>query len=166
MARAVTRESLRSQRLQDQLMSSSANSTGTRTVQVNEAVFYPGFSEQEEQEYSQMFRPRGIVNKGPTRSSRDAYRAALSSARVKVNFLRVFLRLLRITFYLAIFRIGVLRRRLSGMELDERHKIDAVKFREMIVTLGSVLIKVGQQLSQRPDLLPVAYCEELESLLD
>jgi ubiquinone biosynthesis protein len=147
-------------------MSSSANSIRTGTVRVKEAMFYPGFSEQEEQEYSQMFRPRGSVKKGPTRSSRDAYRAALSSARVKVNFLRVFLRLLRITFYLAIFRIGVLRRRLSKMELDERHKIDAVKFREMIVTLGSVLIKVGQQLSQRPDLLPVAYCEELESLLD
>src|SRR6185295_18846519 len=57
-------------------------------------------------------------------------------------------------------------RRLSGMELDARQKIDAVKFREMVVTLGSVLIKVGQQLSQRLDLLPVIYCEELEGLLD
>src|SRR6185295_7634348 len=129
-------------------MSSSANSIGTKTVLVNEAVFYPDFSEQEDQEYSQMLRPRGIVKKGPTRSSRDAYRAALSSTTVKVNFLRVLLRLLRITFYLAIFRIGVLWRRLSGMELDARQKIDAVKFREMVVTLGSVLIKVGQQLSQ------------------
>lgn len=147
-------------------MSSSANSMRTKTVLVDEAVFYPGFSEQEEQEYSQMLRPRGTVKKGPTRSSRDAYRAALSSSTVKANFLRVSLRLLRIVFYLAIFRAGVLWRRLSGMELDARQKIDAVKFREMILALGSVLIKVGQQLSQRPDLLPVIYCEELEDLLD
>lgn len=49
---------------------------------------------------------------------------------------------------------------------DQRHKIDAVRFSNLLRGLGGVMIKVGQQLAQRVDFLPAAYCDELKDLVD
>jgi predicted unusual protein kinase regulating ubiquinone biosynthesis (AarF/ABC1/UbiB family) len=53
------------------------------------------------------------------------------------------------------------RRRMS-----ERHRRRAIKFREAALKMGGVLIKLGQFLSTRADLMPEEYIEELGKLQD
>jgi ubiquinone biosynthesis protein len=48
-------------------------------------------------------------------------------------------------------------------ELDER---SALRLKAMIERLGGAAIKIGQQMAMRLDVLPRAYCDALESLLD
>jgi ubiquinone biosynthesis protein len=93
------------------------------------------------------------------------YEAALRTRAVKVSRRRVFWRFLRIVGYGAYFYAGVLRNRVQIKNARERVRVDAVRFRKLLEYLGGVLIKVGQQMSQRPDLLPPEYCDELENLL-
>ncbi|HEX8136699.1 MAG TPA: AarF/UbiB family protein [Pyrinomonadaceae bacterium] len=93
------------------------------------------------------------------------YEAALRSRAVKVSRRRVFWRFLRIVGYGAYFYLGVLQNRVRIKNARERMRVDAVRFRKLLEYLGGVLIKVGQQMSQRPDLLPPEYCDELENLL-
>lgn len=92
--------------------------------------------------------------------------AHLRSATVKVNRAWVFLRLLRLLFFGICFWAGVLWNRVLIKNAEERQLVDAKRFRRLLTYLGGVLIKVGQQLSQRPDVLPAAYCDELKALLD
>jgi ubiquinone biosynthesis protein len=93
------------------------------------------------------------------------YEAALRSRAVKVKRRRVLWRFLRIVGFGAYFYFGVLRNRVRIKNGRERMRTDAVRFRKLLEQLGGVLIKVGQQMSQRPDLLPPEYCDELENLL-
>ncbi|MDT5158769.1 MAG: ubiquinone biosynthesis protein [Acidobacteriota bacterium] len=95
-----------------------------------------------------------------------SYQALLRTNAVKVSRLWVFWRLLRLLFFGASFWVSVLWHRITITDAEEREKVDAVQFRLLLVKLGGVLIKVGQQLSQRPDLVPPAYCDELRVLLD
>jgi predicted unusual protein kinase regulating ubiquinone biosynthesis (AarF/ABC1/UbiB family) len=95
-----------------------------------------------------------------------SYQALLRTNAVKVNRVWVFLRLLRLLFFGLSFWVGVLWHRITIKDVEERQKVDAKRFRILLVNRGGVLIKVGQQLSQRPDLLPPAYCDELRALLD
>lgn len=94
------------------------------------------------------------------------YQALLRSSDVKVGRVRVALRLLRLLFFAAYFWMGQLWNRVFIKNTEQRQKVDAKRFRRMLVNRGGVLIKVGQQLSQRPDVLPPAYCDELRALLD
>ncbi len=94
------------------------------------------------------------------------FQAALRSTEVHVNPIVVVLRLLRIVFHLAIFGFWWLFHRLSHRDEEERQRANARKFRDMIDNLGGVFIKVGQQLSQRPDLISPAYCDALANFLD
>ncbi|MBV8859360.1 MAG: AarF/ABC1/UbiB kinase family protein [Acidobacteria bacterium] len=94
------------------------------------------------------------------------YRAVLRPGEVNVGRTVVLLRLLRLLFHGLYFWAGVLLRRLNRQEPEERVKANAKKFRALLENLGGVMIKVGQQLSQRPDILPAAYCDELKTLLD
>jgi ubiquinone biosynthesis protein len=94
------------------------------------------------------------------------YRAVLRPGVVKVGRTVILLRLLRILFHGLYFWAGVLLRRLNRQDPEERVKANAKRFRALLVRLGGVMIKVGQQLSQRPDILPAAYCDELKTLLD
>lgn len=94
------------------------------------------------------------------------YQALLRSSKVKVNRVWVFLRLVRLLYFAAFFWVGQLWHRLTIKNVEERQKIDAKRFRRLLVNRGGVMIKVGQQLSQRPDVLPPAYCDELRALLD
>ena len=64
-----------------------------------------------------------------------------------------------------------LLRRLRGAEVADRRKSDllrrqAVRVRETALSLGGVLIKLGQFFSTRVDLLPREYTEELSRLQD
>jgi predicted unusual protein kinase regulating ubiquinone biosynthesis (AarF/ABC1/UbiB family) len=93
------------------------------------------------------------------------YQAALRSPGVKVSRRWVLWRFLRIVAFAAYFWLGVLRRRMTIKNAGERLRVDAARFRRLLEGLGGVLIKVGQQMSQRPDLLPPEYCDELENLL-
>ncbi|HEV7902263.1 MAG TPA: AarF/UbiB family protein [Pyrinomonadaceae bacterium] len=95
-----------------------------------------------------------------------AYQALLRSSTVKVSRVWVFFRLVRLLFFGLLFWVSVLWNRLSPMAVEERQKVDAKRFRDLLIFLGGVMIKVGQQLSQRPDVLPPAYCDELRTLLD
>lgn len=47
-----------------------------------------------------------------------------------------------------------------------RQELRAIRLRESLERLGGMMVKLGQQLSLRMDLLPKVYCDELESLLD
>lgn len=51
-------------------------------------------------------------------------------------------------------------------KLEERQKIHAKKLRDMLVSLGPTFIKIGQALSNRPDIVGPVYIKELESLQD
>jgi ubiquinone biosynthesis protein len=94
------------------------------------------------------------------------YQALLRSSAVKVSRVWVSLRLLRLVYFAAFFWVGQLWNRVFIKNVEERQKTDARRFRRTLVNRGGVLIKVGQQLSQRPDVLPPAYCDELRALLD
>lgn len=101
----------------------------------------------------------------PMRSGRTL-QAALRSNEVRVSRLWVLIRLLRIALYFGLYYLGTLRNRIKGLTEEERHALDAPRFRDLLEQLGGVFIKVGQQLSQRPDILPLAYCDELRDFLD
>jgi ubiquinone biosynthesis protein len=94
------------------------------------------------------------------------YQALLRTSEVKVNRVWVFFRLLRLLFFGLYFWAGLLLNRIFIQNVERRQKADAKRFRRLLVNRGGVLIKVGQQLSQRPDILPPAYCDELRALLD
>lgn len=87
----------------------------------------------------------------------------------------------RIARTLAIFRLAVsywgdsrriarARRDLPPTEADQREaailKAGAIRFRETALRLGGLIIKVGQFLSARTDLLPLAFTRELTALQD
>ncbi len=117
-----------------------------------------------------------------------SYQAALRTTAVKVSRVRVLWHLLRMMVGFGYFWSGVVRRRLwyiilfwSGVVLskftrtrvveqqeldDQRHKKDGEEFRDLLLNLGGVMIKVGQQLAQRVDLLPPAYCDVLKDMVD
>jgi predicted unusual protein kinase regulating ubiquinone biosynthesis (AarF/ABC1/UbiB family) len=81
-------------------------------------------------------------------------------------------RILRLFFSLVFsFLIQYARARLAGRTYDffedsERNRRRAIKFRKTALEMGGVLIKVGQFLSSRVDLLPSEYIEELALLQD
>ncbi len=94
------------------------------------------------------------------------FQAALRATQTDVNAIVVLLRLLRILFRLAIFGLWWLLHRITYSDKEERQRANARKFRDTINNLSGVLIKVGQQLSQRPDLISPAYCDELANFLE
>ncbi len=77
-------------------------------------------------------------------------------------FLRVILNLLFWDLFLA--NIGF--RRIARRTRPKRLKRFAVNFRSLAVRMGGVLIKVGQFLSARVDVLPIEIIQELASLQD
>ena len=101
-----------------------------------------------------------------SRRSVRTVQAALKQDPVKVSSVRVLMRLFRTAFLSTHFYLGVLWHRLQRMEDEEREALEARRFRELLERLGGVFIKLGQQLSQRADVLSPVYCEELLSFLE
>jgi ubiquinone biosynthesis protein len=93
------------------------------------------------------------------------FQAALRQSKVRVSYVRVLWRLFRVMTAFASFAVYVFLSRLSKLDQIARERRNAVKFRETLEGLGGVLIKIGQQMSQRPDILPAAYCDELSVFL-
>lgn len=77
-------------------------------------------------------------------------------------FLRVILNLL----FWDLFLSAIGFRRIARRTRPKRLKRFAVKFRSLAVRMGGVLIKVGQFLSARVDVLPIEIIQELASLQD
>src|SRR5262245_4827091 len=115
--------------------------------------------------WSQSTRSEDDARRGETTTTPNVYQAALRTPKVRVSYLWVVWRLLRVSLALGYWALGVFLNRFSRMELEERERKNAVRFRKTLERLGGVLIKVGQQMSQRPDILPAAYCDELLMLL-
>jgi ubiquinone biosynthesis protein len=63
----------------------------------------------------------------------------------------------------ASYQRGTLIDRLRGRDSEVRR---AGRLRETFERVGGTFVKIGQQLSSRLDLLPVAYCQELANMLD
>lgn len=101
----------------------------------------------------------------PMRTGRTL-REALRSKEIKVSRLWVLVRLLRIALYFSQFYLVSLRHRLDRLTDEEREAREGRRFRELLEQLKGVFIKVGQQLSQRPDILPQSYCDELQNFLE
>ncbi len=73
--------------------------------------------------------------------------------------------LLSLTFWdLVLPRLGL--RKLAERTRVERLRRSAVSFRGLAIQMGGVMIKVGQFLSSRVDILPPAFTKELEGLQD
>lgn len=65
-------------------------------------------------------------------------------------------------------RLARIARRLLGRPRDREKYMreSARRFKRTLQRMGGTWIKLGQQMSLRTDILPAAYCSELESLLD
>jgi predicted unusual protein kinase regulating ubiquinone biosynthesis (AarF/ABC1/UbiB family) len=93
-------------------------------------------------------------------------------AETKINSRRRNLKILALFFGLVFdFLRQYARARLSGRTYDffadaERNRKRAIRIRETSLEMGGVLVKVGQFLSSRVDLLPSEYIEELSLLQD
>lgn len=93
-------------------------------------------------------------------------------ARSSVNPRRRGFRVLHLFFSLVIsFMLQYLRARLAGraynfFEDSVHNRRRAIRIRDTALQMGGVLIKVGQFLSSRVDLLPTEYIEELALLQD
>jgi predicted unusual protein kinase regulating ubiquinone biosynthesis (AarF/ABC1/UbiB family) len=89
-----------------------------------------------------------------------------------VNRRKRIYKILRLFFSLvASFFLQYLRARLAGHSYDffvdsEHNRRRAIQLRNAALDMGGVLIKVGQFLSSRVDLLPTEYIEELALLQD
>ena len=68
---------------------------------------------------------------------------------------------------LVAWGVGLLSDVANGAETVERNaKARASSLRDLIAEQGPAFVKVGQAVAIRPDLLPPAYLEELQTLLD
>jgi ubiquinone biosynthesis protein len=71
--------------------------------------------------------------------------------------------------YLDRARLGDLLgrdRQAAAEQLPPPDRATAARFRQLLAELGPTFIKLGQLLSTRPDVLPVGWVEELETLQD
>lgn len=93
-------------------------------------------------------------------------------SEANINPRRRSIRTLRLFFSLVLsFLLQYLKARLTGHTYDfftdsAHNRQRAIKIRKAAIAQGGVLIKVGQFLSSRVDLLPTEYIEELALLQD
>jgi len=83
---------------------------------------------------------------------------------------RFFIIRLALSFIFDFWRIGFLKKRLQGEHLEEAiNRICAyagIRMRNTAFRLEGIIVKVGQFLSMREDLLPKAFTEQLTDLQD
>lgn len=70
------------------------------------------------------------------------------------------------SYRLGITKSAFLTRAAAARSMEALHRKNAVRIREVSEQHGGALLKVGQILSSRPDVLPAAYVEELSVLQD
>lgn len=76
-----------------------------------------------------------------------------------------FVRNIQIAGPLGLWAAGVVSDLIMGLAKNKKRQ-RAVQLREAISGLGPAIIKAGQALASRPDLLPSEYLEELQKLQD
>ena len=81
------------------------------------------------------------------------------------KILRLFFGLL-LSLLLQYVRTRITGRSYSFFQDAQRNRQRAIRFRSVALEMGGVLIKIGQFLSSRVDLLPAEYIEELALLQD
>lgn len=87
------------------------------------------------------------------------------AAYFKKRPLAVVSRLLEVILDCSYFALGLAIDSATST-VKENEKQRAAEFVDLITKLGPTTIKIGQALSIRPDILPVAYLEELQKLQD
>jgi predicted unusual protein kinase regulating ubiquinone biosynthesis (AarF/ABC1/UbiB family) len=95
--------------------------------------------------------------------------ARRQDARLRARYRYIMGFFVRLTMSLAFWEVvlpGLGLRRLSRGNRTNRYKKIAADFRVMAVGMGGVMIKVGQFLSARLDVLPAEITEELSGLQD
>jgi len=71
-----------------------------------------------------------------------------------------------VVHYTRDFHIAPLVTDTSIINKEELQRNHAVRLRESLTKLGPAFVKLGQQLSIRPDLLPAVVLKELQQLCD
>jgi predicted unusual protein kinase regulating ubiquinone biosynthesis (AarF/ABC1/UbiB family) len=89
----------------------------------------------------------------------------ISPRRRRIKTLRLFFGLL-VSFFLQYARARLTGRRYNFFADADHNRRRAIRLRTAALEMGGVLIKVGQFLSSRVDLLPPEYIEELALLQD
>ena len=89
----------------------------------------------------------------------------VSRRRRSWKILRLFFGLL-LSFYRQYLYARIRGRRPDLFADPKLNRARAIRIREAALQMGGVLIKVGQFLSSRVDLLPAEYIEELSQLQD
>jgi ubiquinone biosynthesis protein len=88
---------------------------------------------------------------------------ALDNVQLKANLLRVIRRFLTALGIFSALALGVLWDMLRRRDTPERR---AQRLVSALQAMGGTLVKIGQQLAMRVDVLPYVYCKELTKLLD
>src|SRR5258706_5764993 len=111
--------------------------------------------------------PRRLLRKPAAPEKPETYRAV--SARLKVTSVpsvsrAMLIGRLWVWINVIVYFVGqVLRDVFSRRDSEARR---AVHFRRSLERAGGTLVKIGQQMSLRLDILPVSYCEQLAMMRD
>lgn len=87
----------------------------------------------------------------------------MKSVSFKTRHFKVLGRLILWTYAVLHFLTGILWDKVRGRNNE---KSQAIRLRKTFERMGGTMIKFGQQLSLRVDVLPYTYCDELSQLLD
>lgn len=93
----------------------------------------------------------------------------MSSAALRARYRRIltFFAVMTVSFaYWEVFLPKVGLGRLASRTRDQRNRRAAVRFRRLAISMGGLMIKVGQFLSARLDVLPAEITDELSGLQD
>src|SRR4029079_16849693 len=112
------------------------------------------------------FRQRQVF---PVIQSSSRRSAGMQSSRLRARYRYIMAFFARAIASFIFWEILLPRLGLRGMARrtrSQRYKQIAVQFRAMAIRMGGVMIKVGQFLSARLDVLPVEITDELSGLQD
>lgn len=93
----------------------------------------------------------------------------MKPAQLRARYWRIVFFFARVTFGFIYWEITLPRIGLGGWSArtrSERSRRTAVRFRALAISMGGLMIKVGQFLSARLDVLPVEITDELAGLQD
>lgn len=83
-----------------------------------------------------------------------------------LKILSVFIRYNLFSLFYTDIKRDYISDKKCSCQIDQKYRNNAIKLRKAFEELGPTFIKLGQTLSNRPDLLPKAYIMELDRLHD
>lgn len=93
----------------------------------------------------------------------------MQAAQLRARYRRIMTFFARATLSFIVWELVLPRlglRRITRRTRPDRYRQTATRFRTLAIRMGGVMIKVGQFLSSRLDVLPVEITDELSSLQD